>query len=293
MVASPVHQRPPGSPEVQVLGADRGGGWASLFFWRPLIEDWELIRNLTRRHIAAKYRGSILGLLWVVATPLIMLTIYTYVFSIIFAKRWDMILDGKTNFALFLFAGLCCHQLIAECLSRAPSLLLENKNYVKKVIFPLSTLPWILVLSASFTFCVNLAILLIMYLLMFGLPPPTMLLLPLGLLPLLMLAAGLTWVFSALGVFFRDLKHVTTILVTLLLFLTPIFYPLQAVPEQYRIFVRINPLAEIVEMVRSLTFYGQMPDVLPWLVLLSISTLLAALGYGLFNRISGSFADVL
>ncbi|MGI9433235.1 MAG: ABC transporter permease [Geminicoccaceae bacterium] len=272
---------------------DAGGGWRALLFWTPLVEDWELIRNLTKRQIAAKYRGSVLGLLWVVATPLIMLTIYTYVFSIIFAKRWDMILEGKTNFALFLFAGLCCHQMIAECLSRAPSLLLENKNYVKKVIFPLATLPWVLVLSASFTFCVNLTILLIMYLLMFGLPPLSIALLPLALFPLLMLAAGLTWVFSALGVFFRDLKHVTTILVTLLLFLTPIFYPLQAVPEQYQIFVRANPLAEIVETVRSLTFYGEMSEILPWLLLCSSSLLLAAFGYALFNRISSSFADVL
>ncbi len=275
------------------LDGSVAGRLAMFRFWRPLVDHWTLIKTLAWRQINARYRGSLLGLAWVLVTPLIMLAVYTYVFSIIFAKRWDVYLDGQGNFALFLFAGLCCHQMMAECLTRSPSLMHENKTYAKKIIFPLDALPWVLVLTSAFTLGVNLIILLCMYVAMIGLPPASLLLLPAVVLPLVLMSAGIAWLCAALGVYLRDLRHVTSILATLLLFLTPIFYPLQAVPEAYRMFVRLNPLAEIVEALRSLAFAGELFAPGPYALVLGSSALIAALGYALFNRVSDGFADVL
>lgn len=262
-------------------------------FISSLTNNWYLIKNLAWRQISIKYRGSMFGMLWAVFTPLLLLSVYTFVFSVIFSHRWEVLLKDKTNFALFLFAGLICHQFLAECITRSPGLLIENKTYVKKIIFPLEILAWVQIITTLFSFCVSLSILLLMYVALFGLPPVTALLLPLAFMPLIFLGLGISWLFATLGVFYRDMRHVTPILVILIMFLTPIFYPIQAVPEKYVIFINLNPEAGIVTFVRDMLFFGNMPNIYHLAVIWLVSILFASLSARLFLHMKRSFADVI
>lgn len=262
-------------------------------FWSSLIHNWPLVRGLVWRQISAKYRDSVFGMFWTVLTPLIMLAVYTFVFTIIFANRWGVFLENKTNFALYLFVGLCCHQFLAECMTRSPGLIAENKTYVKKIIFPLEVLSWICVITAGFTFLVNFTIALLLYLMWFGFPPLTVLLMPLVLGPLLMFGLGISWLFSALGVYLRDLRQVSTVLVTLFLFATPIFYPMEAVPAPFAKWLTLNPLAGIVNLAREVTFLGELKSA-ELLGFLWVGTAaFATLSSMFFMRVRRSFADVV
>nr|WP_246252033.1 ABC transporter permease [Mesorhizobium camelthorni] len=263
------------------------------FFWRPVFRDWPIIRVFAWRHISARYRGSAFGFVWPVITPLLMLGVYTLVFSVIFQRTWQVQSGSQVDFALFLFAGLICHQLLAECINRGPNLIFENKVYVKKVVFPLQALSYISMLMGLFNFLIGLAILLVMYVIGYGLPPVTALLLPLAVVPLVMLCLGVAWLFSVLGVFFRDMRHLATLLVTLLLFLTPIFYPIEAVPDRIAWVMVLNPMASIVTIVRDVVLVGNLPDAGPVIYAWLSSILFAAVSSIVFVRVQKTFADVI
>lgn len=195
-----------------------------------------LIAALTRREVIGRYRGSVLGMLWSFFNPVFMLIVYTFVFSVVFKARWNARSDLKTEFALVLFAGLIVFNLFAECINRAPSLILSNVNYVKKVVFPLEVLPWVAMGSILFHTLVSLAVWLVSYFILFGVPHATVLLLPLVLLPLIFFVMGLSWFLASLGVYLRDVGQFIGIVTTVLMFLSPIFYPITALPEKYRVF---------------------------------------------------------
>ena len=201
-----------------------------------------LAAALVKREIIGRYRGSVLGILWSFFNPIFMLIVYTFVFSVVFKARWNTGSDSKTEFALVLFAGLIVFNLFAECFNRAPSLILSNVNYVKKVVFPLEILPWVALGSALFHTFISLGVWLIAYLILFGMPHPTVLFLPLVILPLLLLIMGLTWGLASLGVYLRDVSQLIGLFTTVLMFLSPIFYPASALPEQYRHLLLFNPL---------------------------------------------------
>jgi lipopolysaccharide transport system permease protein len=252
-----------------------------------------LIRRLVRREIEARYRGSLLGLAWAVATPLFMLAVYTFVFSTIFQARWAHTADHKGVFALILFAGMLAFNLVAECLNRAPGLVLENASYVKRVVFPLDTLAWVCVLSAAFTAAMSLVILTVGHLAILGLPPVTSLLLPLLLLPLILTVLGVTWFLSSVGVYVRDIRQFMPILTTALLFLSPIFYPASAVPEGARFLLSMNPLTPTVEGIRAVLFSGQAPNWYQWSIAMLESVIVSWLGFTWFENTRRGFADVL
>lgn len=195
-------------------------------FWR----NRSLIRALVQREVVGRYRGSFMGILWSFFNPVFMLIVYTFVFSVVFKARWSGGSDSKTEFALILFAGLIVFNLFAECFNRSPTLILSNANYVKKVVFPLEILPWITVGSALFHMIISLAVWMLAYLILFGAPHITVLLFPLIILPLLLLIMGLTWALASLGVYLRDVAQFIGILTTVLMFLSPIFYPASALP---------------------------------------------------------------
>ena len=257
------------------------------------LRNRSLIKSLVRREVIGRYRGSILGIIWSFLNPLFMLVVYTFVFSVVFKARWNMGNDSKTEFALVLFAGLLVFNLFADCFNRAPGLIVANVNYVKKVIFPLEILPWVAMGSTLFHSLVSLGVWLFFYLILFGVPPVTALLLPLVIMPIILISMGFSWLLASLGVFLRDVAQVVGIATTVLLFLSPIFYPLSALPTKYRSFLFLNPLTLTVEQVRNVLIWGKVPDLFAFAVYLTISALMAWVGFAWFQKTRKGFADVL
>lgn len=252
-----------------------------------------LIRVLVKREVIGRYRGSLLGILWSFFNPLLMLAVYTFVFGVVFKSRWNVESDSKIEFALLLFAGLIVFNLFAECVNRSPVLILSNVNYVKKVVFPLEILPWVALGSAAFHAIISWSVWLAAYLIFFGIPHATVLLLPLVMLPLIFLIIGLTWWLASLGVYLRDVSQFVGVFVTVLMFLSPIFYPASALPEWFRNFLIINPLTTVVEQVRDVMFWGKFPDWLMLAVSFLISIIIAWLGFAWFQKTRKGFADVI
>lgn len=252
-----------------------------------------LINASAKREVLGRYRGSALGLLWSFFNPLFMLMVYTFVFSEVFKARWSGGSESKTEFALVLFAGLIVFNLFAECINRAPGLILSNPNYVKKVVFPLEILPFVGVLSAAYHMLISLSVWIVAHVILSGLPHATVLLLPLIVLPFALFIMGLSWALASLGVFLRDVSQLIGVAVTTLMFLSPIFYPASALPETYRHILYLNPLTPVIEMTREVLYWGRQPD----LALLGIywlaTVLIAWLGFSWFQKTRKGFADVM
>ncbi len=255
----------------------------------------DLAAALVKREVIGRYRGSIMGMAWSLFNPLLMLAIYTFVFSVVFKARWGTGggEESKADFAILLFVGMIVHGLFAECINRAPALILSNVNYVKKVIFPLEILPWVAFGSALFHTAISVAVLLLAQLILSQHLPWTALLFPVVLLPLALLAMGLAWFLSAFGVFVRDIGQVTGMFTTVLLFLSPVFYPLSALPPKYQGWLQLNPLAFIIEEGRKVLVFGQLPNFGHWSILMSAGMLVAWCGFAWFQKTRKGFADVL
>jgi lipopolysaccharide transport system permease protein len=253
----------------------------------------ELITASAKREVLGRYRGSTLGLLWSFVNPLLMLSIYSFVFSIVFKARWDSNSDSKTEFALVLFAGLILFNLFSECINRAPALVLNNPNYVKKVVFPLEILPIVTLLSALFHALISLGVWLLAYAVLYGVPHLTVLYLPLVILPLLMFVAGLSWALASIGVFLRDVAQFIGTVMTVVLFMSPIFYSVNALPENFRKWLFLNPLTPLIEQTRDVLYWGKPPNFLMVGINTVISALIAWLGFVWFQKTRKGFADVL
>lgn len=258
-------------------------------FWR----NRNLIRSLVMREVIGRYRGSVMGMLWSLINPIFMLAVYTFVFSVVFKARWNSGSDSKTEFALVLFAGLIVFNFFSECLNRAPSLILSNTNYVKKVVFPLEILPWVSIGSALFHSAISLFVWLIAYTVIFGAPHPTVLLIPLVIAPLLLFTVGISWALASLGVFLRDVAQLIGMITTVLMFLSPIFYPATALPEKYRHLLFLNPMTPAIEQARALLYWGTAPDWKVAISYLASSSAIAWLGFAWFQKTRKGFADVI
>ena len=250
--------------------------------------------RMTRRDVVGRYRGSVLGLAWSFFNPIIMLCVYTFVFTVVFEARWGVETEsGQASFAIQLFAGLIVHGLFAEVLNRAPSLILANNNYVKKVVFPLEILPLIPLGSSLFHAAVSLTVLLVAQLIVVGNFPVTFWLAPIVLSPLIVLSMGLGWLLASLGVFLRDIGQTMALVTTMLLFLSPVFYPLSALPEEFRPFILANPLTFIIEQARSVLIVGEMPDWGGLAGYMLAALFVAWVGFAWFQKTRKGFADVL
>lgn len=262
-----------------------------------LVHLWryrELIARLIKRDVLGRYKGSLLGLAWSFVTPIIMLFIYTFVFTVVFNARWGV--EGEESkgvFALQLFAGLIVHGLLAEVLTRSPGLILINTNYVKKVVFPLEILPLIPLGSALFHAAISSLVLILAQLVVLGSIPWTFWMLPLVLLPLIVLTMGISWLLASLGVFLRDIGQTMGLIATMLLFLSPIFYPISALPESFHGVIHANPLTFIIEQARIVLLEGRLPDIGGLFKYLAVSLGVAWLGFAWFQKTRKGFADVL
>lgn len=253
----------------------------------------DLIRQLTWREVMGRYKNSFLGFSYALIIPLVMLAIYTFVFSVIFQAKWGMgAEEGRIDFAMALFIGLITFNVFSEVVSGAPMLILGNANFVKKVVFPLETLVVVRFLSVIIHAVMSL-IILFAGLLIFRSIPVTAVLLPVVWLPLLLFTLGIGYFLASLGVFVRDLGVTVNIAVTMLFFLSPIFYPLRAVPEQFRIYSQMNPIAIFVEDARRVVLWGQVPDWHLFSVVVGISLAIFVLGFLWFMKSKKTFADVV
>ena len=276
-----------------------------LSFPQALWRQRELWWQLSQREVQGRYRGSMLGWGWSLITPLLMLAVYTFVFSQVFRARWgDLQQSGPLVFAINLFAGLIVFNIFAEIANQGPALIPNNANLVTKVIFPLEILPVVTLTAALFHGLTSLVVLVGFQLtngfLSAGASSvnglgihPTLLLLPLVWMPLVSGCLALGWLLSALGVFLRDLGQVIGVFVNLLMFLSAVFYPLSSLPPQWRPLLQLNPLVLVIEQTRRVVVNGQLPS-LNYLLWGGLIGLLACeLSFRSFQKARRGFADVI
>jgi lipopolysaccharide transport system permease protein len=264
-------------------------------FLYPLRSLWlnrKLIRSMVRRDILARYRGSFGGALWTFLNPLLLIATYFFVFGIVLRARFSGD-PSRSGFVLYFLAGMLPWLAFVEAVGRSPSIMLEYRNFVKKLVFPLETLPVNLVIAGAVTEAFALAIFVVGLLLARGAVPLSALWLPALVVPQLLLTAGLCWFLAALGVFVRDFGQIMSFLLTLWFFLTPICYPEAAIPPQAAKILAVNPIFVLVRGYRAVFLEQRAPDFGPLAALWIGSAAFAIFGHAWFHRLRKSFADVI
>lgn len=250
-----------------------------------------ILLQLSKRYIQERYRGSILGIVWSLINPLLMLAIYTLVFTVIFEARIPI--ETSHPFALWLFVGLILHMFFMECLSQATTIITRNSNYVKKVIFPLNILVPAITISALFQLVIGITILLAATSYLGYTIPLTIIFVPVILVPFIILTVGISWFIASIGVFIRDITHIIGLLGTVLFFISTILIPPKIIPELYRPLIYLNPLSYVTDFMREVVIMQQVPVLEHYLVFCAISVLIGVSGYLWFEKTKKGFADVL
>lgn len=262
---------------------------------KSLWRNRQLIRQMTKREVIGRYKGSVMGLTWSFFNPIFMLMVYTFVFSEVFKSRWGTVgdSDSKTQFAVVLFVGMITLSLFSEAINRAPRVILSNVNYVKKVIFPLEILPVVAMGAALFHSFISLIVLAIALVIFNGYLHWTAVFLPLVYFPLVILTLGFSWILASLGVFIHDVGQTVGMLTSMLMFISPVFYPVSAVPESFRVYLMANPLTFIIEQAREVLVWGHPPDWSGLGMYTLVASIVAWLGFAWFQKTRKGFADVL
>jgi len=261
--------------------------------YQAFFEHPALIAQMVKREVALRYRGSILGLFWSFLNPLLMLALYSFVFTVVFTPRWEQALTSQAQYVLILFCGLTFHSFIAEILQRSPTAIVSNTNFVKKVQFPLQILPVVVTGSALFHLAIGSSVLFLCALLVNHNLPWTVVFFPVVLLPFAMLACGIAWLLAALGVYLRDISQIMGLVTSILLFMSPILFPTSALPPQFRPFLYLNPLTFIVEQMREIIIWGHVPYWTGLCAYAAVSAVVMWLGLWWFQKTRKGFADVL
>ncbi|WIG81900.1 ABC transporter permease [Photobacterium damselae] len=259
-----------------------------------LKNNLSLILSLTKRDIESRYKSSILGLTWSIVFPLFMLIIYTFVFGFVFKSKWNV--DGNetsVNYSLIMFTGLIIHSVFSDCIGRSTTLIQSNSNYVKKVIFPLESLCWVSLLSSYFQFLISFVVLLVFSFFEQSGFHLTILLVPILIIPFVILSYSLILIISSLSVYIRDISQITPIVISILLFMSPVFYGINAVPEKYQWLIYINPLTYVIESMRDIVIFGNIFNVEGYAIYLAVSLILYFLASKWFNKLKSGFSDVL
>ena len=252
-----------------------------------------LTRELVRNEVLGRYRGATFGMLWSLLSPFLMLLVYTIAFGSILKGRWPQTGDTHAEFGLVIFVGIFVHGFFGECFTRAPRLMLENANYVKRVVFPLDILPWTMVLAALFHLGMNVLVFCLLSLFVYQQLSPLVVLLPMVLLPLVLFTVAVSWVVSSLGAYLRDIAQVAPVMSTAMFFMSSAIVPIDAVPEQYQLVFKLNPLTFFINQAREVALWGRQPDwiALGWWALAGLAAVFVA--HAWFRRTSKGFADVL
>ncbi len=264
-----------------------------LYIPGSIVEHRFVIGQLAKRAILGRYRGTVLGLLWSLVTPLLLLAVYTFVFGTILQVRWVSQSGGNAEFAAILFSGMLVHGILAECLTQASTLIVANPQYVKKVVFPLEALPWVTVISAFFQGVISTGILLAYLFFVQGGIPWTAVLFPIPLFILAFVCIAAGWLISATAVYLKDIAQMMGLLSTVLFFMAPILYPKTALPVEFQNLLYLNPLTYIIEQFRAVVLWGELPN---WngLALYGIASVaIAWMSLAWFQKTRKGFADVL
>ena len=261
---------------------------------RIVLRNKFLLWQFVVRNVSVRYKGSLLGMVWSFFQPLLMLCVYTFVFSVVFKARWGTdIGDSKAAFALIMFCGMAVYNIFSESVALSAGIIPGNPNLVKKVIFPLELLPLAQVISSAILTVPWFLLLILGTVIIFGQIHLTVLLLPVVLLPVVFVALGVSYFVASLGVFFRDMQYIVGVFLQVLFFLTPIFYPITAIPEKYRWILEGNPMSFIIEYCRNVLIFGKMPVWENYGIALLLSILALQLGFFWFHKTKKGFADVL
>ena len=264
-----------------------------LYIPGSIVEHRFVIGQLAKRAILGRYRGTVLGLLWSLVTPLLLLAVYTFVFGTILQVRWASQSGGNAEFAAILFSGMLVHGILAECLTQASTLIVANPQYVKKVVFPLEALPWVTVISAFFQGVISTGILLAYLFFVQGGIPWTAVLFPIPLFILAFVCIAAGWLISATAVYLKDIAQMMGLLSTVLFFMAPILYPKTALPVEFQNLLYLNPLTYIIEQFRAVVLWGELPN---WngLALYGIASVAVAwMSLAWFQKTRKGFSDVL
>jgi len=258
-----------------------------------IIKSKQLIMKLVWSDVMSRYRGSILGISWSFINPVFLLIVYTLVLGAMFDKKWQIAIESKTDYAVVLFSGLILYNLLSEVLSKSHLLIINNTNYVKKVVFPLESLPVITVISSLLHFFISVLVLIIFNFIVHQQIHLTMLYIPFVMIPFIFFLLGISWALASLGVYIRDLSQVVGTVVTALLFLSPVFYPLSAIPEGIREYLYLNPLTVIIEQFRNIAIFGRTPDIYVLALYFLVSIVVCISGLMWFQKSKRGFADVI
>ncbi len=262
--------------------------------YSSFIRNRKLVFQMAKREVLGRYRGSIMGLAWSFFNPLLMLAVYTFFFSFVFKSRWGGAQEaGHVDFAIILFVGLIIHGLFSECINRAPMLVNSNVSYVKRVVFPLEIFPWIAMGSALFHTLISVFVLLLLQIILVGNLHWTVVLFPLIVAPFILLTLGFAWFLAATGVFVRDIGQTTSMITSVLLFVSPVFFPTSTLPSKVQPLVMLNPLTLVIEESRKVLLFGEMPNWLNLGIYSLVSMLIAWVGFWWFQKTRRGFADVL
>lgn len=289
-------------PTAATLNVPHTNSPRSFFAWlnpvamtRNLWSHRGLVRQYAAREFRARYRGQRLGLMWAVVTPLVMLAIYTFIFGVVFKAKWGE-QSGATmgEAALQIFAGLLVFGVFREVVGHSPGLVLHQPQFVKRVVFPLEILPLCTMMNALVVLAIGSGVWLVGFAFIERtVPPLTILLVPVLVTPVCLLALGLAWTLAAIGVFLRDISNMVELSITALFFLTPVFYSIERIPEPYRAIIGLNPIATVIESVRTAAIAGSVPDMTWFLPAAAASCACAIFGYAVFMKARRAFADVV
>lgn len=257
------------------------------------LRNWNLVFQLTKRNIEARFKGAALGFLWSFFTPILMLVVYTFVFGVILDIRWINQEGGNLEFATILFSGLIVHTYFSDCIQASTELIVSNRQYVKKVVFPLESLPWVAVFTALFQLTISILVLIFYLLLVQQSLSWTILLLPIIIFPLMIMALGFSWLISAVTVYVRDLRQIIGPLTLILLFVSPIFYPASSLPSNFRFLIYMNPISWVVDESRNLILWGTLPNFGGVLIYYGVSLVMAWFGLLCFQKLRSGFSDVI
>lgn len=262
--------------------------------FKILTANRDLFFQLLQREVQVKYKGSYLGIIWNILTPLFMLLVYTFVFGIVFKAKWEnQATDSFAEFSLTLFAGILMYNFFSEAVNRSTTLIISNANYVKKVIFPIELLSMAHIGSLFVQMLFNLLIVFTGKIIFLNVLDWHFILFIFIVVPLVFVTLGISWFCSAVSVFIKDTQQTVSIVVLILGYLTPVFYPINLVPEKYRWILYMNPLTYIVNAGRDLLMYGKTPQMLSYLFMLVLSYCIMMLGFIFFRKVKTNFADVL
>lgn len=256
-----------------------------------LIKNRELIVQIAKRNIYTKYKGSVLGICWSFLTPLFLLTIYTFVFGYVFKTRWGD--GGIGSYPVILFSGLIFHFFFTEVLATSTQLISSNGNYVKKVVFPLGVLVISNYLSLFFSFLISFGLLMIAVIVTGGSFLNTILAFAIVVPPFIILTIGLSYLFSSVGVFIRDIVHVVNLSATILLFASPILFPVESLPDIVKTIVYINPISYVVSDFRAIIFGMGSFSFAGYVSYTGCAIIILFIGKSVFNKLSKGFSDVV